>query len=318
MPHAERPTAAPRKTSGRCIGRASDDATGMPRSSRVARYAGTPSAKARTTVSVTAFQSGEVRLMTPGCAMAQSTSCTAHGEPTIHTAKTKWSSAGLSCPAISGCVWSTDVLILRRRRVRLPHKAPTRPGARFPAAMRAAGRPSPGKWRRARFAEWTPPTQQRIAARRKHTAVATWHPCRSGSDSAPLEKEAHRSKQATALRRATGTQFVVENAKKPQDQLYSRALQLESFSGEAKPSPFGPLKFAEFDGQCFIGARTSWTLHTRTISVAPPLRFTQGAAKMLAAAENDNTSGNSSAGDSRSTYGFVVCRFTPERHHCQG
>jgi hypothetical protein len=67
---------------------------------------------------------------------------------------------------------------------------------------------------------------------------------------APLQKEAHRSKQATALRRATGTQFVVENAKKPQDQLHRRGVQIDPFSGEAKPSPFRPLNFAEFDGQC--------------------------------------------------------------------
>jgi hypothetical protein len=45
-------------------------------------------------------------------------------------------------------------------------------------------------------------------------------------------------------------QFVVENAKKLQDQLNPRGVQIDPFCGEANPSPIRLLNFAEFDGQC--------------------------------------------------------------------
>jgi hypothetical protein len=72
-----------------------------------------------------------------------------------------------------------------------------------------------------------------------------------------LREDAHRSQQATALRRATGRQFVTENARKLQDQSNSRALESQPLSGKAKPNRSGPLNFVEFDGDYCNRDKTS-------------------------------------------------------------
>ena len=45
------------------------------------------------------FQTGEARLMTPGCEMKKSLSCTSQGDATIHAASAKGNRIALEKPA---------------------------------------------------------------------------------------------------------------------------------------------------------------------------------------------------------------------------
>src|SRR6516164_3248664 len=88
IPQTARPAATPKNTSEVCDGPSSLTLAPSP-ASFAARNAGTPSPVTASAKSAAAFQAGEVRLMKPGCATAQSINLTSDGDATIQAARAK-------------------------------------------------------------------------------------------------------------------------------------------------------------------------------------------------------------------------------------